>query len=147
MEVVKDYPPMFDEIDQRFHVRGKVVFYTWGDKIYNPMGGHIPPEIMAHEAVHCRQQGDDIEGWWRRYIDEPAFRLDQEISAHVREYGFLCASGNRNERRGALASIAGRLSGPLYGHMITCARARNILREASTPISVPLNPTEEARPN
>ena len=35
MRIVNDYPPMFDEIDARFHVRGKPFLFAWGSVIYN----------------------------------------------------------------------------------------------------------------
>ena len=90
--VLNQYPPLIDEIDAAFKVKGKQVFFCWGDKIYNPSGCEVAPYIIAHETIHRVQQNpyeyneEMIITWWRRYIHEPEFRLSQEIPAHVAEY-------------------------------------------------------------
>lgn len=128
MRIVIDYPPLFDEIDACFRVRGKHgVLYAWGDRIYNPSGVHVSDELIAHERVHGTRQGSDITGWWRRYMAEPAFRLEEEIAAHRAEYEWLAGHGSRNERRAALKRVAARLASPLYGRMVTPADAKRAL--------------------
>ncbi len=119
-----------DEIDEKFHVRGKPVIYAWGTTIYNPSNFDIPPQLMAHEAVHGQRQGSDIVGWWRRYIDDVAFRLAEEIPAHRAEYlALVGGQPNRQQRRQALKKTAKRLAAPLYGMAISRARAAVILRQ------------------
>lgn len=130
MDIVIDYPPNFDAIDAAFHVRGKPVLFAWGSRIYNPRGVIIPPELIAHEAVHGRRQGHDVEGWWRRYLEDANFRLREEVEAHRAEYQWLLDHAPRRERRAALKQVAARLSGPLYGQMVTPKRARAILAAA-----------------
>lgn len=129
MRIVIDRPPLFDQIDARFGVAGKPVVFAWGDRIYNPMGVSIPAELLAHEAVHGAQQGDDIEGWWRRYCNDDAFRLDQEIPAHQAEYRAFCERPGRDRRarRLFLRAIAKRLSSPLYGRLISFEKARKAI--------------------
>lgn len=126
LNVVFDYPPIFDEIDAKFHVRGKKVIFCWGNTIYNPMRIGVPPVLIAHEAVHKAQQKDDIVGWWRRYIDDDEFRFQQELPAHVAEY-YALKGGSRNERRAALKQTAQRLASPLYGRMITPGKAAKLI--------------------
>ncbi len=46
MAIIVDYPPLFDEIDAAFRVKGKAVIYSWCGDIYNPMDIEIP----AHQA-------------------------------------------------------------------------------------------------
>lgn len=125
--IVFDYPPMIDEIDAAFNVRGKPVIYAWGQTVYNPMKIEIAPQLAAHEGAHCHQQGDDIEGWWRNYIDDPEFRLRQEVQAHQVEYRYLIQNGNRNDRRRAKKHVAQRLASPLYGRLITPKEAERII--------------------
>lgn len=127
MQIVVARPPMFDEINAKFHVVGKPVFFCWGPAIYNPSGVKISAALVAHEGVHCRRQGADIEGWWRRYIDDPAFRLAEEIPAHIEEYRVMCEQGGRHERRAGLSNIARRLASPLYGNLITFAAAKKAI--------------------
>lgn len=125
-------PPNFRAINDAFNVRGKAVFYAYGGVIYNPSRTTIPPAIMAHEAVHLDQQaalhGGPAE-WWDRYIDEPAFRLAQEIPAHRVEYQFLCANGGHADT--ALLRIAERLASPLYGSLIGIDEAKRLIGHAA----------------
>ena len=173
MRVVKACQPNIEEIDAAFQVRGKPILFAFGEIIYNPMGVDIAPELMAHEAVHGRRQiaGEGIlaafgqydflrqalktnptealkrraiEDWWHRYINEPAFRLEEEIFAHIAEYAELCRlhgqrwTSRRAMRRTYAAHVARRLAAPLYGNLISQARAKEILLDASAC-------TEEAR--
>lgn len=129
--IVHAFPPLFDEIDAAFKVRSRAgVFYSFGDVIYCPDGAPISPEFLAHEAVHGRRQGSGarVLEWWRRYIDDPKFRLAEEIPAHVAEYRWLVAHGNRGARRAAAGCVAARLSSPLYGRMIGRSAALHMLR-------------------
>jgi hypothetical protein len=131
-QIVTDYPPLIDEIDVAFGVRGRHgIIYAWGNRIYNPSSVFVPPQLVVHEVVHCIRQGVDITGWWRRYIDEPAFRLAEEIPAHQAEYQWLLEYAPRRERRQALQVVAARLAGKLYGGLVTPKRAKELLRAAA----------------
>lgn len=132
MRIIEERPPNFADIVAVFPMATKAgVIFAWGDAIYNPSGIVISPALMEHEGVHGRRQGDDPASWWRNYLSDPAFRLREEILAHCREYGWLCANGNRHARRAALVTVAGRLSSPLYGQMISPFEARRILKDAA----------------
>jgi hypothetical protein len=133
VKVVEGYPPMIDEIDRAFNVRGRSILFCWGDTIFAPKGG-VSPVLMAHERVHSAQQGKDIEGWWRRYIAEPAFRLAQELPAHRAEYRYSVTNidGSRHGRRRALAIAAERLASPLYRYGLKKAHAKALLLEGVT---------------
>jgi hypothetical protein len=128
MKIVIAEPPMIDEIDAVFNIRGKPVIFTWGGTIYNPQGIFITPELHAHEGVHySRQTGDEaaIIKWWQRYLVDPEFRLAEELPAHRAEYKQFCAlNKDRNARSKFLAAVSARLSGPLYNQLITFNKAR-----------------------
>lgn len=131
MEIVTDYPPIWDEANARFNIGKRAVIFAWGNRIFNPNGCRIEAPLLAHETAHGQRQGSDIMGWWRRYFDDPAFRLAEEIPAHQAEYlAALKNAPNRQRRRACEKAIAGRLAGPLYGGMISLPRARRLLREA-----------------
>lgn len=130
MKIIHAYPPMIDEIDAAFNVRGQTVIFAWGDTIYNPARWDIPDSLIAHEEVHGQRQGSDIEGWWKRYISDPTFRLEEEIVAHRAEYQYVVRTANRPARRRALKQIAQRLCSPLYGKVITFKKARERLLES-----------------
>mgnify|MGYP001570703982 CR=1 FL=1 len=140
MLTIHDFPPIFDEIDARFHVRGKPIIFAFGDRIFNPTGIALTPHLMAHEAVHSRRQGGDIVGWWRRYIDDPQFRLEEEIPAHRVEYRSMIAAaafgvGNRHERRSVMShaaiDVGVKLASPLYGRLVGRGRAIQLVKEAA----------------
>lgn len=147
IEIVKTFPPNIDEIDRTFHVRDQAgVLYCFGGKLYNPSGGHVPPQIIAHEEVHSDRQTchywkakDGREWtnwcpdlWWQRYIYEPEFRLSEELFAHRAEYDAFCKlTKNRKMRRDYLSEISKRLSGPLYDGMVSYQKAMKLITSAA----------------
>lgn len=116
--IVRDYPPIYPEIAAAFDLEGKLScfkpIFSWGDLIYNPHGVKLHPCLIAHEAVHGIRQRENVSGWWRRYIDDPNFRLEEEVLAHVAEYRSRAAGKSRNERRWLMVQTAKRLAAPLY---------------------------------
>lgn len=131
MRIIEDYPPLIDEIDERFHIRGKPVIFAWGDTIYNPQKNPVADWLIAHEAEHGQRQGSDltdIVSWWRRYMDEDAFRMEEEAYAHLAEYTFqLGGTINRQQRRSLMMTTAKRFANPIYDYGLTKDRAKSIL--------------------
>lgn len=126
--VVFERPPIFNEARALFGQRVERAIFSWGDVIYNPARVAIPPYLLVHEAVHSqRQQSCDIHEWWHKYLHDAQFRLAEEIPAHREEYRWLMNSGNRADRRMGAKSVAARLSGSLYGRMISTAHAKVLL--------------------
>lgn len=144
MRIVVSRPPNFDEIVAVFPMatRRGVVF-TYGGAIYNPSAIEIPRQIIAHEEVHAERQGTDpeeVRAWWSRYLRDADFRADEETRAHRAEYHALRAhTKDRNVVVRGLDSIAGRLSSPLYGGMLSKAHARALLvAEVYPPARAPI---------
>jgi hypothetical protein len=130
MQVIKARPPLFDEIDAKFHIAGKPVIFAWGNTIYNPEGAEISDELFAHEAVHGLRQDafGRIEHWWANYLADPQFRLEEEVEGHKAEYLSFCSRHkDRNARARYLNTIAARLASPMYGGIITAADARRLI--------------------
>lgn len=141
MRLVRDRPPLYDEICKVFDVRGKPVLFAWGDVIYAPSGvSSVSKQVMAHESVHGRRQltyidgiGYDsgmkrIEHWWHRYLIDATFRLAEEKLGHKAEYEELCEMlPSRSDRRRHLSHVAGRLAAPLYRYAITKDEAKRFL--------------------
>jgi hypothetical protein len=127
MQIInEEYPPNIDDIDKRFGVKNKPnILYCWDDKIYNPSCTLVPDHILVHETVHSvRQEGDPVS-WWKRYIEEPRFRLDEEVVAHRSEWGqFVKDYKDRNLRAKYLHSMCQRLSGFLYGNLVNYQEAK-----------------------
>jgi hypothetical protein len=142
MIILRERPPMFDEIDSKFNIRGKPILFSWGDRIYIPSGNpEVPAHLMAHERAHGARQltfggsgsiiaAARIELWWRRYLEDTHFRLEEEIIAHQAEYHALCRDrGGRLERRRNLAITAAKLAAPLYGRLISVKEAKKVLTD------------------
>ena len=97
MNIVHDKPPNWDELVAAFPRAAELsrLYCAWGDRIYSIAGDTPPPEIMAHEYVHCARQKDDVRGWWRRYIDDPVFRLKEEVQGHKAEFARIALGVSR----------------------------------------------------
>lgn len=131
MEIVIDYPPIYDKIKSAFPKVGRGIIFAWGNKIYNPSNVHVPKQLIAHERTHGRRQGNDVEGWWRRYLDEREFRLTEEIAAHITEMEYLLGPNpNRQMKRQNLSAISKRLVYPLYRFGISKTQALVLFKKA-----------------
>lgn len=129
MNFARARPPNFDDVAAVFDVRGKPVLFAYGDTIYAPSGvTTVAPHLMAHETAHSLRQGGDPEGWWKKYLTDPEFRLDEEKIGHMAEYQNLCARfPSRSDRRRHISLVASRLSSALYRYKITKDDARRFL--------------------
>lgn len=125
---VNGRPPMYDRIVAAFPdaARPGVVF-SWEKYIYVPGGGSLPISIVAHEEAHGREQAGIVEKWWVRYIEEPAFRLEQEVIGHRAEYRELLRGGSRRDYGAYLKYVSGKLAAPLYGGLVTPAEAAKLV--------------------
>jgi hypothetical protein len=126
VKVIRDYPPNIEAIRQTFGAAAvQNAVFTYGDTVYIPNANiTMPAHLETHEAVHIEQQGDDPAGWWDRYLDDPQFRLDQELEAYRAQYQYLIKHASRPSRRLVLARISKDLGGRLYGNIITPAEAK-----------------------
>lgn len=128
MKIIIERPPNFAEIARVFPMAyNHGVIFAFHDAIYNPFNNKIPPELLAHEAVHLARQGGTVEGalaWWEKYMTDAAFRYNEELLAHRAEYQALIEMNPaRPFRRRAIKETAKRLASPLYGRMISVNRA------------------------
>jgi hypothetical protein len=130
MKVVVGQPPNFKEIAAVMPTDGAI--FCYGDTIYSPQGGRLPSTLHAHEAVHSKRQGttnESIQAWWDQYLKDPIFRLNEEVLAHQAEYAEFCRlNAKKGDRFHFLVNTAIRLSGPLYGTLVTFAEAKKLVR-------------------
>ncbi len=129
MNIIFENPPMFDEIDKVFNVKGKPILFAWGTTgVFNPLRCPVPHELEHHELAHMARQGDTPESWWRRYLDDAEFRLAEEVVGHQAEYRAFCERNkDRNHRAFALHRISARLASALYGNLIKTSEARKLI--------------------
>lgn len=129
MKIVHSFPPNEAAIRRVFRLTGGEIF-AYGDTIYNPGGEKLPAALIAHEEVHERQQGSDVESWWERYLESPRFRLRMELEAHRVEYRVMLElATSRNHRRLCLSHVAKKLAAPLYGRLVKFEDAKKMIKE------------------
>lgn len=131
MKIVIGNPPILQKIiDAGMKPDLTRTVFTYGDTIYNPGDCFIDEDLMVHEATHCKQQGDNPEDWWGYYLEDPEFRVKQELEAYAEQYAFFCkTAGNRNIKRTFLFNLAKDLSGPTYGGTISAFEANKQIRK------------------
>lgn len=139
MKFVHDWPPLIEEIVKVLPAaRRETSIFAWGDRIYVPSGVQLPAQLVTHESVHGQQQlehSHSIVGWWRQYLEDPAWRLTQEIPAHAAEHWAFCKKcADPNKRVLYLREVvAARLASPFYGSLLTREEAvRQIKQYANT---------------
>lgn len=128
-KIVVGKPPNYERIVAAFGPLPETVIFAWGDTIFvqdKIFADSFPPELVAHEGVHSRQQAASggPEAWWERYLTDARFRLDQEIEAYRAQIAF---QPNRAARRNCLREVAGDLAGPMYGRIVNKQQALELL--------------------
>ncbi len=123
-------PPNIEEIKSLLDIsKNDKIIYTYGDTIYNPNNIEIPDHLYLHEFTHFKQQGNDPDKWWKRYLKEVDFRISQEVEAYGEQYKFICRSiKDRNKREKILGTLASLLSSEVYGQMIDSLEAKKRIR-------------------
>lgn len=132
MEIVYSNPPNYDEVAAAFDIKdNRGVVFTYGNKLYVPGGRRVQIDmpLMKHEEVHAHQQKKmGIEEWWERFLEDPAFRLSQELEAYREQYRNM-ASLPLEHRIGYLDHIAADLAGAMYGNLLTKDEAKAVITE------------------
>ena len=135
MKVVHEQPPewIMKGCLDKFRVNDvEHTVWTYGDTIFAPGDDRmLPDHILAHESQHEAQQAayeGGKDAWWREFLANPRFRLEQEAEAYGAQYRFYCERvKDRNRRALFLMQIAGQLSGPLYQIAVTPSQARGMI--------------------
>lgn len=127
MQILKQLPPNIAEITKKFDLSGLHPVFTYGNTLYNPTGGHISDDLMAHEETHSRQQAVmGVENWWALYLKSAEFRLQQETEAYRVQYQAV-KSWNRDARREFLNDISKNLASKLYGNIVNKKQAKDLI--------------------
>lgn len=133
MKMLLQKPPNYDEVAAFFKLDpGQAIFFTYGDTVYNPGMVKISEDLIRHEETHIEQQEANSEVadlWWKRYLRDPEFRIQEEAEAYGNQYAFMCARNHdRNYQARYLHEIAGHLSGPVYGNAISRQDAAKLIK-------------------
>lgn len=135
MKVSFEKPPVYDEANKIFKLEenGIGAVFTYGDTCYNPFGVPLTAELIRHEETHMEQQEghpDVAAVWWKRFVQDPQFRVDQEAEAYGAQYKLYCQQHkDRNSRAKYLWQIATLLAGPMYGNVIKHAEAMALIKQ------------------
>lgn len=131
MKVLNENPPNLDKIIAAgMNPNVPRTVFTYGDILYNPGGLYIPEHLLVHEETHTRQQGNDPDAWWDRYIKDPEFRLQQEAKAYGRQYAYLARGRDfgLGGREVILKKLARILSSQTYGNLIDFKEAKKLIQ-------------------
>jgi len=131
IKIINEPPKkIYEKAKELWGVDFENTIFTVGHKIYAKYG--LPPDLMAHELVHVKQQ-DEYKGgwkaWWKRYFEDAQFRLEQETEAYREQYKYILNTvKDKNKQARVLMMIAQILSGKQYGNLIGYSEAIRILR-------------------
>ena len=129
MIIKKEKPPawIWYQVHTEFEINDGETVYSYGDTLFNPAGIEIDEALHQHELTHSKQQekcGGPDE-WWRKYIADPMFRVEQEIEAYANQYKTYCKyDHDRNRQAKYLHIISSYLASPLYKGNISQSDAR-----------------------
>ena len=133
MKILNEKPPewIMTGCLNQFRIDVSHTFWTYGDTIYNPGGLELPDHIIAHEEVHESQQttyDGGKDAWWREYLNNARFRMEQEAQAYGGQYAFYCTKvKDRNQRARFLHTISSSFASPLYQLALTQAQAKAMI--------------------
>lgn len=117
-----DQPPVWGTLQERYGVSWNTTVVAYGDTIHSARLP-LPADIEVHERVHLKQQGYTQEGaaaWWKKYLDDPKFRYEQELEAYRAQYQFLRKTvKDRNALAQKTHKLARLLSSEMYGSLAT----------------------------
>ena len=125
VKIITEFPPNHKEIAEVFDLSGRTAVFTYGDTIFNPYKCIMPKDLIVHEKVHIKQQGDRPDLWWNMYMKDQEFRLKQELEAYQTQFKFY-KSVNKGWMS-FLKRIAFDLSSPMYGNIINYAKAFELI--------------------
>lgn len=120
IEIAIAKPPklVWDGCHKHFDIDDANTVYTHGGTLYNPADNYIDRPLLVHESIHAKQQNATDGGpdaWWKRYLEDPVFRVIQEAEAYGAQYVEYCAlHRDRNQQARFLHFIVSALSSDMY---------------------------------
>lgn len=144
VRVVNKYPPNYELIKVTIDPPEHTVF-CYGPIIYNPSGRELTADLIFHESVHAKQQRNDPDAWWAKYISDLDFRYEQELEAYGLQYDFAKKSFDKAQEEATaegkrlsfsktrmlsdmLDVMADALAGEAYGFTLTKHQAHTRIR-------------------
>lgn len=131
MLISNSKPAIYQVLHDRFGVEwDKGIIITYGDTVY--CKNDIAEDFKVHEFTHVTQQKEigPIE-WWKKYLDDPDFRLRMEVEAYRNQVKYIrehTESTTRDWRRDRIDSLAQSLSSFVYGNLVTYQKALDLIK-------------------
>lgn len=130
-----EIPDIFYKLQEKFGVKWDKLVIAYENTIYcNTNKENLPNHLIIHEETHLRQQKDigGAEIWYKKYINDPKFRLEQEIEAFRNQVKYLkthIQETTRDERREEISFMAETLSGLNYGYLVSYNEALRLINK------------------
>ena len=128
MNIKRKEPPNFQEIKLNLPITENSVF-CYGDTIYTLSKEPIPEDIIEHEQIHSKQQGNDPADWWQTYLKDSNFRLEQELEAYVYQYKYAKEKHGSAAAKMCLEELAQNLA-KCYNIEVDYHKAHSLIRHA-----------------
>lgn len=125
----QEIPEIYFDLKSKFGVDwDKGIVIAYGDTIYSK--DPIPDHLFVHEKTHITQQRKlGAREWYRRYITEDSFRLQQEIEAYQNQVRFIKINIRDREKKNKMViKLAHDLSGKIYGNILSFDDALKIIQ-------------------
>lgn len=127
-----EIPAIYHQLREKFGVDWDTgLIITYFPLIHCKFKLNEYPEKIMHEAVHIRQQEKMTpQTWWTLFLQDPSFRLEQEVEAYRAEAAFIKkVVKDRNAQAVFYNEIAKNLSGPIYGNMVNFSEALKLIKK------------------
>ena len=129
MKLSKELPPNWSLLNTAFpNAKEFKAIFAYGDTIYSPFGQEVSADLYVHESVHSKQQGDNPDAWWSKYIQNKNFRLKEETEAYAVQYKFVKERMSGEWSEYLLDQVSLALSSDLYNLGISYGEARSKIR-------------------
>jgi hypothetical protein len=124
-------PDNIEEIHAKFPAvkDNPYVVFTYYPHVYKRIDLDLPLDLQIHEATHLKQQ--EVMGgaaWWKSYLEDEEFLLEQEIEAYGTQLAFLMHYSKRKQMERGKEQFALQLSSAMYGNIISYAEAESKIR-------------------
>lgn len=97
------------------------ICFTYGDTCFTDTP--LTKDLIKHESTHTRQQGNNPDEWWDKYIESKEFRYIQELEAYRNQYNYLKTIKGKIKSFNYAVFFAKAMSKPMYGDMCTFNKA------------------------
>lgn len=115
--------PLFEQYKAKFPGITEHTIFAYSPDIYTNY--KLTSDLLVHENTHLEQQdrmGRDV--WVKKFLNDPQFRLEQELEAYRKQLASILDSSKRQKMK---LICAENLSSDLYDNIISLSEAFDLL--------------------